>query len=207
MKDIEEIRAFLEKEIVPRYDDFDAGHRRDHVHAVMATTQQLAAFYPNVNRAMLLVSAAYHDVGMAKGRKLHHIESARILRADKRLLKWFTPCEISMMADAVEDHRASSDHEPRTLYGRIVAESDRQIDPEIVIRRAMQYTRSHFPTMGDDAQFRRLKEHLQEKYAEGGYLKLWIPESDNAERLAALRAMMSDEKRLYALFLKILPTL
>ncbi len=207
MRDIEEIRLFLEKEIVPRYDAFDAGHRRDHVQAVMTTGQCLARFYPQVDRAMLLVAAAYHDLGMVNGREFHHLDSAKILRADARLLQWFTPEEISTMADAAEDHRASSDHEPRTIYGRLVAESDRQIDPETVIRRTMQFTRAHFPDLDEEGQFLRLKEHMRKKYAEGGYLKLWIPESPNAERLASLRAIIGDENRLRSLFNRLTCTL
>ena len=47
------------------------------------------------------------------------------------------------MGEAVEDHRASSGHRPRSEYGLIVAEADRFIDPETIIRRPLkedQYT-------------------------------------------------------------------
>lgn len=203
MRDIEQISDFLEREIVPRYDSFDAGHRRDHVHSVMHTSQLLARYYPQVDRAMLLVAAAYHDLGLALGRERHHIESARILRADTRLRQWFDSAEINVMADAAEDHRASLDHEPRTIYGRIVAESDRQIDAQVVLRRTMQYTQAHFPGLDKEAQWERLQEHMREKYAPGGYLRLWIPESDNARRLAELRAIIADPERLRAAFERI----
>ncbi len=43
------------------------------------------------------------------------------------------------MREAVEDHRASTDHEPRSLYGKIVAEADRIIDPDTTLRRTVQY--------------------------------------------------------------------
>ncbi len=81
-----EIASFLEQEIVPRYDAFDAGHRRDHVHYVMQESQNLAQYYPSVNRAMLLVAAAYHDLVLEVGREVHHTEGARIIREDQRLL-------------------------------------------------------------------------------------------------------------------------
>ena len=114
--------------------------------------------------------------------------------------------EINLMADAAEDHRASSKHAPRTIYGRIVAESDRQIIPETVILRCMQYTRSHFPDLDEEGEWNRMVEHLQNKYAEGGYLQLWIPESDNAQRLAYLRTIIADKLRLRQIFLRLLPT-
>ena len=45
--------------------------------------------------------------------------------------------------------------------------------------------------------------HLADKYAEGGYLTLWIPQSDNAGRLAELRQLIADEKKLCRVFNKI----
>ena len=80
-----EIAAFLETCIVPLYDGFDAGHQRDHAHAVMRTSHKLAQYYPEVDETMLLVAAAYHDVGLAKGREHHHTDSAIFMRADERL--------------------------------------------------------------------------------------------------------------------------
>ncbi|MCQ4762388.1 phosphohydrolase, partial [Alistipes onderdonkii] len=92
----------------------------------------------------------------------------------------FTEEQMAVMRDAIEDHRASSDHAPRTIYGRIVAKADRCLDPETVIRRTIQYGTAHYPALSREGQFDRCVEHLQRKYAEGGYLRLWIPESDNA---------------------------
>lgn len=204
---IDEIKVFLEAEIVPRYDAFDAGHRRDHVHSVMRESLRLATFYPQVEPSMVLVAAAYHDLGLAVGREEHHVESAKIVRADSRLLRWFTPQQIEVIAQAAEDHRASSSREPRSLYGRLVAEADRQIVPEEIVRRTMQFTRAHSPELGEEAQYARLVEHLNEKYARGGYLRLWIPESGNTRGLEVLRSLIADEPRLRALFNRLLPTL
>ena len=200
MRDFEEIRDFVEREIVPRYDGFDAGHARDHVQTVISQALSLAQYYPEVDRCMLLVAAAYHDLGLAFGRDLHHIHSARIVREDERLQQWFNEDEINTIADAAEDHRASSDHEPRTIYGRIVAEADRIIDGETIVRRALQYGLKHEPGLDREGQYRRLMEHMHEKYDYGGYLQLWIPESDNAKQLEAFRQTLANEEAFRRLF-------
>ena len=200
MRDFEEIRDFVEREIVPRYDGFDAGHARDHVQTVISQALSLAQYYPEVDRCMLLVAAAYHDLGLAFGRELHHIHSARIVREDERLRQWFNEDEINTIADAAEDHRASSDHEPRTIYGRIVAEADRIIDGETIVRRALQYGLKHEPGLDREGQYRRLMEHMREKYDYGGYLQLWIPESDNAKQLEAFRQTLANEEAFRRLF-------
>lgn len=207
MREIEEIRAFIDREIVPRYDAFDAGHSRDHVLTVMSQALKLAEFYPEVDRCILLVAAAYHDLGLINGREHHHSDSARIVREDERLKLWFTDEEIGTIADAAEDHRASSNHEPRTIYGRIVAEADRIIDGDTIVRRALQYGMKHEPGLDREGQYRRLMEHMREKYDYGGYLKLWIPESDNACRLETFRQTLADEKAFRNMFDRIYQSL
>ncbi|MBQ3362458.1 MAG: HD domain-containing protein [Muribaculaceae bacterium] len=192
MREIEEIRSFIEREIVPRYDDFDAGHGRDHVLTVMAQALSLAQYYPEVDQSLLLTAAAYHDLGLINGREHHHTDSALIVREDERLRQWFDEAEINTIADAAEDHRASSDHEPRTIYGRIVAEADRIIDGETIVRRALLYGMKHEPGLDREGQYRRLMEHMREKYDYGGYLKLWIPHGENARRLEEFRQVLAD---------------
>lgn len=207
MREFGEIREFVEREIVPRYDGFDAGHGRDHVLTVISQALQLAGYYPEADKCLLLVAAAYHDLGLENGREHHHTDSARIVREDKRLRLWFTEEEINIIADAAEDHRASSDHEPRTIYGRIVAEADRIIDGETIVRRALQYGMKHEPGLDREGQYRRLMEHMREKYDYGGYLKLWIPESDNARNLEAFRQTLADEKAFRGMFDRIYQSL
>ena len=104
----------------------------------------------------------------------------------------FTPEQIEVMVQAVEDHRASSANEPRSIYGKIVAEADRIIDGPTIVRRTIQYGLSNYPHLNKEGHYRRFLEHMAEKYACGGYLKLWIPESPNAARLAAFQNVLED---------------
>ena len=197
-----EIITYIEKNILPLYDSFDRGHRRDHAQQVIERSAQLARGF-DVDEEMVYVTAAYHDTGLKYGRELHHSDSARIIRADKELERWFTAEQISTIADAAEDHRASAERAPRTIYGRIVAEADRLIIPELILRRTVQYGLAHYAHLSKEGHWQRMLEHLAEKYEEGGYLKLWIPESDNAEKLAELRAIAKDRTRLRAIFEQI----
>lgn len=190
---------YIEAEIIPRYEAFDKAHRTDHVRTVIDQSLALAAHY-EVNLDMVYTVAAYHDIGLAVERERHHLISGELLAGDSQLRRWFTPEQIATMREAVEDHRASSDHAPRTIYGRIAAEADRLIDPETILRRTIQYGLSHYPDLDCEEHYYRLKQHLDRKYAENGYLRLWIPESDNAQRLAELRHLIGDELRLRSLF-------
>ena len=190
---------YIEERIIPMYDGFDAGHGREHVSAVIQEAVRLAGIY-DLDEDMVYTAAAYHDTGLVVDRKTHHIESGRIIRSDNNLKSWFTDEQIEVIAQAAEDHRASSDHEPRTIYGKIIAEADRQIIPESIILRTVQYGLEHYPELDKDGHWRRTCEHMAEKYDEGGYLKLWIPESRNADGLARLREIIHNKSRLREYF-------
>ena len=196
------MKHYIETEIIPRYETFDKAHRTDHVRQVIAESLKLASYY-EVDECMVYTIAACHDIGLCEGREYHHLVSGRLMRADERLREWFTEEEIEIMAQAVEDHRASNDHAPRSIYGRIVAEADRLIEPMQILRRTVQYGLSHYPELTKEQHYLRYCEHLQEKYAEGGYLKLWIPESENASQLKALRGIIADEIRKREVFERI----
>lgn len=202
MKPDQRLIAYIEKEIIPRYETFDAAHRTDHVRTVIAQSLALARHY-DVDPNMVYAIAAYHDTGLCDGRERHHIRSGEILLADAQMRRRFTEQQLAIMRDAVEDHRASSDHAPRSVYGRIVAEADRCIDPETVVRRTVQYGVAHYPALDREGHFARCLSHLRTKYGEEGYLRLWIPESDNAARLAVLRTLIHDTSRLRRLFDRI----
>ena len=198
----ESLVRFVEGEIIPRYAAFDKAHQEDHARQVITRALDLAAHYP-VNVDMVYAAAACHDLGLAVDRKTHHLESGRIIRQLPQLGQWFTPEEIETVAQAAEDHRASSDHAPRSIYGRIVAEADRLIEPEQIIRRTIQYGLSHYPELTREGHWERTLAHMLEKYGDGGYLKLWIPESPNTARLEALRVIIRDQAALRAHFERI----
>ena len=189
----------IRERIIPQYVNFDKAHRIDHVEKVIEESMKLALHY-EVNSAMVYTIAAYHDLGLCEGREFHHIVSGKILFADESLWQWFTDDQMLQMKEAIEDHRASNKQAPRSIYGKIVAEADRIIDPEITLRRTVQYGLSHYPEMDKEHQYERFRKHLADKYAEGGYLKLWIPQSDNAGRLAELRQLITNEERIRRVF-------
>ena len=193
------LRDYIESEISPRYAAFDKAHREDHVRMVIDRALAMGKAF-DIDEDMLLAAAAFHDLGLAVDRKTHHLESGRIIREDARLREWFSPEQVEIIAQAAEDHRASSSAPPRSVYGRLVAEADRMIEPVTIIRRTVQFGFAHYPELDKEGHWQRTLEHLREKYAEGGYLHLLIPGSPNEEPLSRLRALIKDEKRLRSIF-------
>jgi len=190
-----DLMQFVETHILPRYNAFDRAHRLGHVTHVIQMSLELASKV-GADIDMAYTVAAYHDLGLSGPRAIHHLTSGRILAADRRLARWFSPAQIQVMREAVEDHRASAAKEPRSIYGRIVAEADRELDPDSVIRRTVEYGLDHYPELDAEGQWQRLCEHLRNKYSRQGYIRLWISDSPNAARLAELRELIDDTERL-----------
>lgn len=200
-----ELEAFIEAEIIPEYKNFGRSHNVEHVRRVISNSLELAKFLGDrkIDEDMVYAIAAYHDLGMSGPREIHHITSGKILMEDSRLMKWFSPEQLLVMKEAVEDHRASSDHAPRSVYGRIVAEADRDLEPDVVFTRAIEYGLEHYPELGKEAQWRRFAKHMDEKYSSNGYITLWIPGSPNERNLKQIRAVIADRNALRRTFNEI----
>lgn len=197
---------YIEEHILPRYADFDKGHQRDHAESVIQESMVLAKEH-GADLDMVYTIAAFHDLGLEVNRELHHIHSGEILMADPILPQFFTKEQRCTMRDAVEDHRASSKNAPRTIYGAIVAEADRHIDPETILRRTLQFGMKQNPNADFEWHFERAYEHMLEKYADGGYMRLWLHSKRNIEGLTALRAIIDDKEHLKTICKRIFQTL
>lgn len=197
-----DIMQFVEQQILPRYTAFGRSHGLAHVQRVIKNSLELGRML-GVNINMVYVIAAYHDLGMEGPRAIHHITGGKILAADARLKKWFSPEQINIMKEAVEDHRASASHAPRSIYGKIVAEADRDLEPEVVFTRAIEFGLEHYPELDKEGQWQRFNNHMEEKYSSHGYIRLWIPNSPNEKRLKDIRDVIADKKQLRNIFDRI----
>lgn len=219
----QEILDYVMKEIVPAYGGFDPAHKEDHAMTVIEQSMELldgmepwlqaqnaetaALWSDKADREMLFIAAACHDLGLVNGRDRHHLDSGELIRNDNRLKEWFDEDQIEIIAQAAEDHRASGKSAPRSIYGKIVAEADRVIDGETIIRRTVQFGFTHYPDLGRKGHIARAVDHLKEKYGRGGYLKLWIPWSDNAQRLSALQDIIADDDEVLEVVTRTLESL
>ena len=190
---------FVERQILPRYNAFGESHGLRHVTRVIKNSLRLADV-TGADIDMVYVIAAYHDLGMEGPRAIHHLTSGKILMADARLKKWFNADQLKVMKEAVEDHRASSSRQPRSIYGKIVAEADRDIDVHEIFLRAIQYGKENGPDKTVEGHWERFAQHMDEKYSNNGYIKLWIPNSPNEKALKELRNIIEDKKLLRKAF-------
>ena len=188
----QDLLRYLETYILPQYAAFTDGHDRSHVDMVLRESLCLARAHC-ADEEMASVIAAYHDLGIPQGRKEHHLNSAKLLLQDAELPKWFTEAQLALMAQAVEDHRASADRPPRTLYGCIIADADHFVVPEDIIKRTVLYGLQNYPAFSKEEHIVRARAHMEEKFCRGGYLKFWLNDPRSLEGLENLRTLVADE--------------
>ena len=190
---------FIESQILPRYADFDKAHNMEHVTRVIRRSLDMAR-KTGADLDMAYTIAAYHDLGLSGPRAVHHLAGGKILMSDARLKRWFSTEQLQMMKDAVEDHRASASRSPRSIYGKIVAEADRDIEPETVIRRTIQYGLANYPELDTEGHWQRFMKHMDEKYSVNGYIRLWIQGSENERKLNELRQLIAEPEKMRPIF-------
>ena len=187
------LKSYIENSIIPKYDNFDMAHRRSHAISVIERSIKLAKML-GADWQISYAAAAFHDLGLEESRETHHLSSGRIIRKDRFLPLWFNAEQIETIAQAAEDHRASSKNPPRSIYGKILAEADRDLTPEIVIKRCVLYEISHNAGLPMEEQMRNVVQHLQQKYGRHGYIKLYIPVSENEIHLKAIWKMLDSNE-------------
>ncbi len=193
---------FVEMQILPQYAAFDKAHNMEHVTRVIRASLDLAR-KTGADINMVYVIAAYHDLGLSGPRAIHHLTSGKMLLADARLKRWFSAEQLKLMKEAVEDHRASASRAPRSIYGKIVAEADRDIEPETVIRRTIQYGLANYAELDEEGHWQRFMKHMDEKYSANGYIRLWIQGSENEHKLNALRNLIAEPAKMRLVFDRI----
>lgn len=189
-----ELVKYIENKIFPLYDRNEEGHGIGHIKTVIKRSLELAKKY-DVNLDMVYTIAAYHDLGHYIDRKTHELISAEIFVKDEKVKQWFTDEEVNIIKEAIEDHRASSNHEPRSIYGMIISTADRTIvDIDNTIKRTYSYGKKNYAELPEEEQVERVYEHLTEKYGENGYAKIYLEDREFDEAIKKLRQALSNKE-------------
>lgn len=190
-----ELRKHIETKVFPEYEKNEPAHNLSHIKYVIDRSFKFAQDVPDINYDIMYVVAAYHDIGHHIDPKRHEMISAEIMQKDKKLNDYFSKDELKTIREAIEDHRASSDHEPRSIYGKIVSTADRNNSVESCLERTYFYGRRLHPEYSDDELFDRAYEHLKLKFGENGYAKFFFKDEEYEKFLSDIRKLLSDKEK------------
>ena len=205
MKINKELKKYIENEIFPIYKKNDLGHNLDHIKYVIDRSIIFASKQSNINLNMVYVIAAYHDIGHHIDAKNHEKVSAEILLKDSKLREFFTEEEMITMSEAIYDHRASLETEPRSIYGKIVSSADRNTLIEVPLMRTYAYRVEHNPNDTLDEIIEQSRQHLLKKFGKKGYAseKMYFEDSDYKKFLDEIEILLENPDEFKRKFIEV----
>lgn len=200
-----ELKKYIEENVFPSYKKNDLGHNLDHIKYVIERSLKFAKEVEEIDYNMVYTVAAYHDIGHCIDAKNHEKVSSEILLRDEELKKFFTDEQMHAMADAVYDHRASMEGEPRNIYGKIVSSADRNTLLEVPLRRTYAYRIEHHSKDTLDQIIEESRQHLINKFGKEGYAKekMFFEDLDYKKFLEDIAALTEDRNRFKEAYIRI----
>ena len=195
MKISNALEEYIQNNIFPIYNKNDQGHNMEHIKYVINRSIKFADTIPDIDYNIVYTVAAYHDIGHHIDPKKHELISAEIMYADDKLKEFFNDEERIIIKEAIEDHRASSNHEPRSIYGKIVSTADRNNTVEACLRRSYCYNKKLHPEFNDEQIFEDCHYHLNDKFGENGYAKFYFKDEEYEKFLTDIRDILANKDR------------
>lgn len=188
-----ELINYIKTEIFPIYETFDKGHDLNHILAVISRALTLANHFDDLDLNIVYATAALHDIGIKVQRKNHAYYSKLFVEENQNLKTFFNEDEIKIIADAVEDHSTSRGIEPRTIYGKIVCDADKDDDLEISLLRAYEFTKNYYPEYTKEECINNVHNQLKFKFGEEGKVKFWVNTTEQQAFLNKMKQLANDE--------------
>lgn len=181
------------------YSQNDKGHSIEHAEYVINRSLKFADEVKNINYELVYCIAVYHDIAHHIDAKNHEILSAKILREDEKLKRFFTAEQIKIMSEAVEDHRSSMLGDPRNIYGKIVSSADRNTDVTTTLRRCYAYNRKHYPELTEAEVIEECRLFNIKKFGLNGYArtKMFFNDKDYEKYLNDITNLALNKEKFY----------
>lgn len=187
------LKKYLENEIFPIYEKNDSGHNIEHIQYVINRSLSLSNQFPDLNIDMVYTIASYHDVAHHIDKDKHEVLSAKLFYENEKIKKFFTEEQRIIMKEAIEDHRASLEYEPRSNYGKIISSADRTTSIDSVLKRTHSYTLKHYPELNLSEGIMRCYNHILKKYGNDGYAKHYCYDPEYAQFKENVEIMLKDK--------------
>lgn len=196
-----ELKMYIENNIFPKYERNEKGHQIDHINYVINRCFELCK---NKDINMLYTIAAYHDIAHYIDSKNHERISAQIMYEDKNLRNFFDEQQLKIMKEAIEDHRASLDREPRSIYGKLISSADRNIDVDESLRRIYFYSSEHFSELSEEETIEECYNHTLKKFGNDGYANFFLEDKNYEDYLKELRGLLNNKNEFVLRLRKII---
>ena len=105
--------------------------------------------------------------------------------------------ERTIIKEAIEDHRASNEIEPRSIYGKIISSADRNISIDEIIKRTYAYRLKHNPSDTIKNIIEESRQHIIDKFGNSGYAtrKMYFVDKEYEQFLKEVITLTKDKEK------------
>ena len=200
MKEIvnKKLKKHIEDNIFPLYQLNDGGHNLRHINIVLERAFELSKDH-DIDNNMLYAVVCYHDIACHIDREKHEILSAKWLFEDDVLHNFFNEEQMIVMKNAIEDHRASLEYEPRNIYGKIISSADRKTDIVDYYKSSLAFEMKRNPNITDDELINLSYNHAIKKFGKDGYAvsKFYIEDKKYKEFLNEIQRLIENKSEFF----------
>jgi len=193
-----DLLKYINENVKSKYRNFDKAHNISHYNFVTNNCLEYGKELINkgyeVNLEIAYVVGAYHDVGIINGREGHAKSSSIIVRNDLKLKEFYDNETIEIIAQAVEDHSSHLEYEPRSIYGKIVGDADRNNSLYLVFSRPVKYGLKNEKQYDRETQINRVYEFVNNKFGRNGYVKYWLDIPQTRKEQLQVWELLDNEK-------------
>ncbi len=198
-----DLENYIKSNILPQYEKNDSGHSLEHIDYVMKRCFKFAGQFKNIDFNILYTIANFHDIAHHIDKANHEKLSAEIFFYNENMKEFFSEKERILIKEAIEDHRASSNSEPRSDYGKIISSADRSTDIDDFLRRTHAYTLKHFPNCTRKEMLKRAYEHTEQKYGKNGYAKHYVKDEEYEKFREDINYLLQNPEKLKEVYCSV----
>ncbi len=198
-----DLEKYIKNEILPQYEKNDSGHSLEHIDYVLKRCFKFSEQFGNIDFNILYTIATFHDIAHHIDKKNHEKLSAEIFYNNEKMKEFFSEEERILIKEAIEDHRASANTEPRSDYGKIISSADRSTDIDDFLRRTHAYTLKHFPDCTKKEMLKRAYEHTEQKYGKEGYAKHYVNDEEYEKFREEINLLLQDSGKFKDRYYKV----
>lgn len=190
------LRAHIEKDILPEYELNDMGHNINHINLVLDRAYEISGKY-NVDDNMLYTVVCFHDLACHVNREEHEKLSAERLYCDEKLKEFFDENQIQIMKEAIEDHRASLEYIPRNIYGKILSSADRKVDIDDYLRSSIGFSMKKEPHLTQEEMIEKSYNYAIKKFGKNGYAttKMYVEDKKYETFLKEIQDLIDNKEK------------
>ncbi len=194
---------YIENNVFPEYSKNEKGHGVEHIQYVIDRCMKFSLQFEDIDLNILYTIAAFHDIGHHIDKNNHEKLSAEMFYQNEDMKQFFTEEERIIIKEGIEDHRASSNSVPRSVYGKIISSADRSTDVNEFLKRTHSYTLKHNPDSTVDEMLERAYNHTKDKYGKSGYAKHYVVDEEYNNFKNEILTLIKNENEFNKRYIKI----